>query len=162
GRGGGGRGGGGGGGGGGVGWGGGGGGGGGGGAANGSRVRLRRQRLHRRQRQQPRTQSLTERNDHDGRGRRHLGRARRALFDSREPDRCAFHRRHGQPSRPEARRRLTAAERYATAGRLNQKRVSSGDDSAPTRPPPSSTSVFTIARPIPAPPPARSRDFSTR
>ena len=33
-----------------------------------------------------------------------------------------------------------------------------GPDEAPTRPPASSTSRFTIARPIPAPPLARSRD----
>ena len=47
-------------------------------------------------------------------------------------------------------------------GRLNQNRVWPPADSAPTRPPPASTSCFTIARPMPAPPRARSRDFSTR
>ena len=54
------------------------------------------------------------------------------------------------------------ARAQGARGRLNQKRVRSAADSAPTRPPPSSTSVFTIARPMPAPPLARSRDFSTR
>ena len=48
------------------------------------------------------------------------------------------------------------------AGRLNQKRVVPVADSAPTRPPADSTSCLTIARPMPAPPRARSRDFSTR
>ena len=48
------------------------------------------------------------------------------------------------------------------AGRLNQKRVRPGVDSAPTWPPQPSTSCLTMARPMPAPPSARSRDFSTR
>jgi hypothetical protein len=48
------------------------------------------------------------------------------------------------------------------AGRLNQNRVLPAADSAPTRPPADSTSCLTIAKPMPAPPRARSRDFSTR
>src|SRR5207253_794393 len=48
------------------------------------------------------------------------------------------------------------------AGRLNQKRADPGGASTPTRPPAPSTSCLTMARPIPAPPRARSRDFSTR
>lgn len=48
------------------------------------------------------------------------------------------------------------------AGRLNQKRVTPSVDSAPTLPPEASTSCLTIASPMPAPPRARSRDFSTR
>jgi drug/metabolite transporter (DMT)-like permease len=47
-------------------------------------------------------------------------------------------------------------------GRLNQNRVWPSAESAPTRPPPASTSCLTIASPMPAPPRARSRDFSTR
>ncbi len=47
-------------------------------------------------------------------------------------------------------------------GRLNHTRVWPSPDSAPTRPPADSMSCLTIARPIPAPPRARSRDFSTR
>jgi len=48
------------------------------------------------------------------------------------------------------------------AGRLNQNCVLPAADSAPTRPPADSTSCLTIANPMPAPPRARSRDFSTR
>ncbi len=48
------------------------------------------------------------------------------------------------------------------AGRLNQIRVRPSADSAPTWPPVVSTSCFTMANPIPAPPRAGSRDFSTR
>ena len=55
-----------------------------------------------------------------------------------------------------------AAVTAGQAGRLNQNRVRPSRDSAPTRPPPCSTSCFTIASPIPAPPRSRSRDFSTR
>src|SRR4029077_21107533 len=51
---------------------------------------------------------------------------------------------------------------FYAAGRLNQKRVSRPSESAPTRPPDASTSCLTIASPIPAPPRAASRDFSTR
>src|SRR4029077_13870259 len=48
------------------------------------------------------------------------------------------------------------------AGRLNEKRVDRSSDPTPTRPPTDSTSWRTMARPIPAPPCAWSRDFSTR
>src|SRR5437879_1002278 len=56
----------------------------------------------------------------------------------------------------------TAADETVARGTLNQNRVVSGSASTPTCPPPSSTSVFTMARPMPAPPLARSRDLSTR
>jgi drug/metabolite transporter (DMT)-like permease len=55
-----------------------------------------------------------------------------------------------------------AAVAQGQAGMLNQNRVWPSTDSAPTRPPPASTSCLTIASPMPAPPRARSRDFSTR
>ena len=48
------------------------------------------------------------------------------------------------------------------AGRLNQNRVRPSTDSTPTRPPAASIACWTMARPIPAPPRPRSRDFSTR
>ncbi len=47
-------------------------------------------------------------------------------------------------------------------GSVNQKVVASASDVAPTRPPAPSTSRLTMASPMPAPPDARSRDFSTR
>ena len=47
------------------------------------------------------------------------------------------------------------------AGRLNQKRVPAAGLGADAPAPPS-TSCLTIASPMPAPPRARSRDFSTR
>ncbi len=47
-------------------------------------------------------------------------------------------------------------------GRMNHTRVWPSVDSAPTRPPWPSTSCFTMDRPMPAPPRARSRDLSTR
>ena len=56
----------------------------------------------------------------------------------------------------------TAAPARRQPGRLNQNRVRPFADSAPTWPPPCSTSCLTTASPIPAPPRARSRDFSTR
>ena len=63
--------------------------------------------------------------------------------------------------------RVTAGIRDGPAaaqrsGRLNQKRLAPGRDSTPTRPPARSTNCLTMARPIPAPPRFRSRDFSTR
>src|SRR5438132_4046110 len=57
--------------------------------------------------------------------------------------------------------RHKTAARYAM-GRLNQNRVKWLFESAPTRPPNPSTSCLTMARPMPAPPRAASRDFSTR
>ena len=47
-------------------------------------------------------------------------------------------------------------------GRENQTRVSSGELSALTWPPWASINSFTMARPIPAPPCCRERDFSPR
>ena len=55
-----------------------------------------------------------------------------------------------------------AVRRQAPAGSVSQNVVQPASDVAPTRPPASSTSWRTIASPIPAPPRARSRDFSTR
>ena len=46
--------------------------------------------------------------------------------------------------------------------RLNQNRVSPGCEFTPTWPPAASTNSLTTARPIPAPPWAVFRDFSTR
>jgi hypothetical protein len=57
---------------------------------------------------------------------------------------------------------LTRRRQAGYAGRLNQNRVWPSAESAPTRPPLASMSCFTIASPIPAPPRAWSRDFSTR
>src|SRR5438067_12616461 len=57
--------------------------------------------------------------------------------------------------------RMKRRHQTNTIGRLNQKRVSPDRDSTPTRPPVDSTNCFTIARPMPAPPRARSRDLST-
>ncbi len=69
----------------------------------------------------------------------------------------------GVLGRDDRHRHACALERAARqAGTLNQKRVSPSADSAPTRPPSCSTSCLTMASPMPAPPRARSRDFSTR
>ena len=57
---------------------------------------------------------------------------------------------------------LLLCDSQAAVGSRNQNRVRPLSDSAPTWPPTASTSCFTIARPMPAPPRAVSRDFSTR
>ena len=64
--------------------------------------------------------------------------------------------------RPGRARRLGTQAGPGSGGRLNQKVVQPASETAPTRPPASSTRRRTMARPTPAPPRARSRDFSTR
>lgn len=58
--------------------------------------------------------------------------------------------------------RATGGDRALHRGNVNQTRVSSGALSAPTSPPWACINSLTIARPIPAPPWTRDRDFSPR
>ena len=85
------------------------------------------------------------------------GKDREHARDEREPDKDE----HGAMVRCPDDGTMTVP-RARQAGRLNQNLVRSPADSTPTVPPTASTSCFTMASPIPAPPWLRSRDLLTR
>ncbi len=101
--------------------------------------------------------------DVDDDGLPRSGRDLRDTVHDRAPelDQVVGQRRHARSTR-RWRRAAGGGTDRDQVGRLNQNVVRPAVEVAPTRPPASSISRLTMARPMPAPPVARSRDFSMR